>query len=195
MNSYTTKLLGSLMLGLCLGATSGCGSFMAAMDANAVKDNPGSRTFGARMDDESVETKAIININAADPAFKTSHINVVSYNGYVLLAGQVATAELKQKATDVLRDIQKVRRIYNELEVSGNSSSITRSSDTWITAKIKSILLASPETEGNRVKVVTENGVVYLMGLASQSEAERIADKASEVGGVQKVVRLFEYYD
>lgn len=174
---------------------SGCGSFMAAIDSNAIEDDPGERTMGAKLDDESIENKAVVNLNAANPKFKEAHINVVSYNGFVLIVGQVPSEDLRQQATEVMRKIRKVRRIYNELEVRGNSSAMTRSGDTWITTKVKSNLLANNNIEGGRVKVVTENGVVYLMGLVSKAEAARIGDVSSAHSGVQKVVRLFEYID
>lgn len=168
---------------------------LASMEANAIEEDQGERTWGRVLEDDSVETKARVNIHAADSGFDEAHLNIVSYNGYVLLAGQVPSETLKNKATDVVREIRGVRRIYNELEVAAPSSGMTRSSDTWITAKVKSFLLANPETEGDRVKVVTENGVVYLMGLVTRDEADRIAAEASDTGGVQKVVKLFELID
>ena len=173
----------------------GCGSFLASVDAEPIKNDPGERTYGAQIEDESIETKATVNISASDAAFKSSHFSVTSYNGYVLIAGQVPTQELKQLASDVVREIRAVRRIYNELEVSGNTSPMTRSSDTWLTTKVKSTLLADSEIESGRVKIVTENGVIYLMGLASHAEAQRITDTASASSGVRKVVQLFEYID
>ena len=189
------KICSSIALFLALSLCNGCASLLSATDAEPIEDDSGERTYGARVDDESIETKATVNINAADPGFDGAHINVVSYNSYVLLAGQVPSQELKDKASAVVREIRRVRRIYNELEVTGNISMLTRSNDTWITGKVKSALLAGSETEGNRVKVVTENGVVYLMGLATQAEADRIVDSASGTYGVRKVVRLFEYLD
>ncbi|MFK7975395.1 MAG: BON domain-containing protein, partial [Halioglobus sp.] len=88
--------------------------------------------------------------------------------------------------------LRGVRRIYNELELAAPSSGITRTSDTWITTKVKSWLLGVTSIQGHRVKVVTENGVVYLMGLASAAEADRIASETASINGVQRVVRLFE---
>ncbi len=179
----------------CFLPLAGCGSFLAAIDSSTIEDDPGKRTMGAKMDDESIETKAEVNINAADPRFKEAHYSIISFNGFVLIVGQVPDEDLRQKASDVLREIRKVRRIYNELEVRGNTSAMTRSSDTWITTKVKSELLANNTIEGNRVKVVTENGVVYLMGLVSKTEAERITTAVRGNSGVQKVVQLFEYID
>ena len=171
---------------------SGCGHMLASMEANTIEEDHGERTWGRMLEDDSIETKARVNIHAADEAFDEAHLNIVSFNGYVLLAGQVQSEALKSKATDVVREIRGVRRIYNELEVAAPSSGMTRSSDTWITAKVKSFMLANPQIDGSRVKVVTENGVVYLMGLATPDETERIAAEAADTGGVQKVVKLFE---
>lgn len=176
-------------------ALSGCGTLLTAADSETIEDDKGERTFGASMDDESIETKARVNVHAANEAFDDAHISIISYNAYVLIVGQVPTEELKQQASDVIRKIRRVRRIYNELEITGNTSFMTRTSDTWITSKVKTNLIANAETEGLRVKVVTENGVVYLMGLATHAEADRIVDVASSSYGVRKVVRLFEYID
>ena len=174
---------------------SACGSLLASVDSNSIEDDPGERTMGQQIEDESIETKLMVNIRAADDRFDDAHLVIVSYNGYALIAGQVASQALKEQATKVGREVRGVRRIYNELEVASPSSGMTRTSDTWITTKVKSWLLGSSDTEGLRVKVVTENGVVYLMGLATREESERIAAVAANMSGVQRVVRLFEIVD
>jgi osmotically-inducible protein OsmY len=189
------KLLPSLLTTVLIATLSGCGSFMATMQSDTIEDNPGERTYGQQLDDENIETKAVVNIHAADEAFDEAHIIVISYNGYVLLAGQVQTEALKAKATEVVRKVRDVRRIYNELDVSAPSSAMSRTSDTWITTKVKSWMLGSSEIEGGRVKVVTENGTVFLMGLASQAEEKRIVKMASGISGVQRVVSLLELID
>lgn len=176
-------------------ALPGCGSMLASLEAEPIADAPTERTLARQIEDESTENKAIVNLHAADSAFDDANLAVVSYNGYVLIAGQVGSEALKSKSTEVLRKIHGVRRIYNELEIASPSSAITRSSDTWITAKVKTWLLGGSDTEGTRVKVVTENGVVYLMGLVTRDEAERISHTASGISGVQRVVRLFELVD
>ena len=174
---------------LCLG---GCGSMLATMEMNTIEEDEGERTLGRMIEDENIETKALVNIHDANEAFDGTNIKVVSYNGYVLIAGQVTSEALKDQATRVVKEVRGVRRIYNELEIAAPSSAMTRTSDTWITTKVKSYLLGSFDIEGTRVKVVTEDGVVYLMGLATPAEAERIAAEAADIGGVQKVVKLFE---
>tara|TARA_R110002110_G_scaffold91264_2_gene237611 strand:+ start:239784 stop:240362 length:579 start_codon:yes stop_codon:yes gene_type:complete len=181
-----------ILLTACLLTLSGCGSLLATMQVGTIEDDPVERTLGQVIEDDNIETKSVVNIHAADESFDDAHLVVVSYNGYVLLAGQVASEALKAKAADVVRKVHGVRRIYNELEIAAPSSGMTRTSDTWITTKVKSWLLGTSDIEGSRVKVVTENGVVYLMGLATREEAERISSKTAAISGVQRVVRLFE---
>ncbi|MEM1144764.1 MAG: BON domain-containing protein [Pseudomonadota bacterium] len=173
----------------------GCTTLLVAFGSDEIEDDPGERTFYQRLADETIETKAIVNLHAADDGYDDAHLVVQSYNGYVLVAGQVPTEVLRQKANDVVRKIRDVRRIYNELEVAAASSAITRASDKWIASKVKTFLLTGRRTPGLRVKVVAENGVVFLLGLVTREEAERIANSAANVSGVQRVVRLFEYID
>jgi osmotically-inducible protein OsmY len=173
----------------------GCGSLLATLESDTISDDPGERTFYQRLADESIETKAVVNLHAADEGFDQAHLVIQSYNGYVLVAGQVPNEALRQKANEVIRDIRDVRRIYNELEVAAASSVMTRASDSWISSKVKTFLLADSDTPGLRVKVITEDGVVFLLGLVTREEGDRIAGAAAEVSGVQRVVRLFEYID
>ena len=170
----------------------GCGTMMAKMEANKIETDPGTRTIAQRVDDQSIETKAIVNVHDSDEEYDKCHLVVVSYNGFVLLAGQVASEELKIRAAKVIREIPTVKHVYNELEIAAPSSKMTRTSDTWITTKIKSKLLANPDIPGLRVKVVTENGVVFLLGLLNSEEAKRVGEISSEVKGVQRIVQLFE---
>ena len=159
-------LLPVVMLSVLL---SGCGAIMSSAGAGPIEDDPGERTLGQQMTDESIETKAKVNINAAADGYDDAHLSIVSYNGFVLVAGQVPSEALKALATDVVREIEDVRRIYNELEVGPVTGAGTRTNDTWITTQVKSKLLASSDTPGTRVKVVTENSVVYLMGLLTEA--------------------------
>lgn len=183
-------LLPALLLGL-----NGCTSIMVAMDKDTIEEDPGERSYYQRLADETIETKAVVNLHARDERFDAANLEVQSYNGYVLIAGQVPSDDLKTIATEVLREVRDVRRIYNELEVAAASSAMTRASDSWISSKVKTFLLADRSTPGMRVKVVTEDGVVYLMGMVTREEAERIAAEAADVSGVQRVVRLFELID
>lgn len=182
-------LLVAAVLYACL---QGCGSIMASAGAGPIEEDISERTFAQQLEDESIETKAKVNINAASAGYEAAHLSIVSFNGFVLLAGQVPSEDLKTLATEVVRKINGVRRIYNELEIGPETSAGTRTNDAWITTQVKTKLLASSDTPGSRVKVVTENSVVYLMGLLTTEEADRVALEAAEVNSASRVVKLFE---
>lgn len=186
------RLIFVLLFACCLLPVSGCGSILASMNMGKIEDAPKERTVGQIIEDDNIETKATVNIHADNAAYHDAHLVVVSYNGFVLLAGQVNDEALKDNANNVVRNIKGVRRIYNELEISPPTSALTRTSDAWITTKIKSGLLSSSSTGDATIKVVTENGVAYLMGAVTQSEANLISHEVSGVSGVRRVVRLFE---
>jgi len=186
------KLVTLLLLSLAVACLSGCGAIMSSAGAGPIEEDDGERTFAQQVADESIETKAKVNINAASEGYHNAHLTIVSYNGFVLLAGQVPSEDLKTLAADVVREVDDVRRIYNELEIGPAVTAGTITNDTWITTQVKSKLLASSDTPGTRVKVVTENSVVYLMGLLTEAEADRVALEAAEVSGAERVVKLFE---
>ena len=106
----TQRLLQCLFLSSLL-SLAGCGHMLASMESDTIEEDQGERTWGRLIEDDSIETKARVNIHAADEAFDNAHLNIVSYNGYVLLVGQVASEALKSKATDVVREIRGVRRM------------------------------------------------------------------------------------
>ena len=165
---------------------------LAGLVAGCASD-PGKRTTGVVIDDEGLEWTVKREIRNSDPGFKGSHIVVVSYNRVVLLAGQVATEALRNKAADVAQGLQSVRKVHNELTVGGPTSLVARSNDTWLTTKVKSRLLWADEAYGRKTKVLTENGVVYLMGLLTREQADIAVQVTSQVYGVQKIVKVFEY--
>jgi osmotically-inducible protein OsmY len=159
-----------------------------------IPEDRGRRSIGAVVDDNSIETTIKVNLNAADEQLKKAHINVVSFNGTVLMVGQVPSQEMKNLATRVARtSSSRVKEVYNELEVAGTTTFLSRSNDAWLTAKIKTLMLADSEVSGLRTKVISENGVVYLMGLVSQEDANKTVNLVSNTKGVTKVVRAFEY--
>ncbi len=181
-----------LFIILSLACLAGCGSVLATFESNSIEEEPGERSLAEQVLDESIETKAVVNIRAANDAFDDLGFLVVSYNGYVLIAGEVPTQDLKDEASNVVREIEGVRRIYNELVIGPKSTSGTEANDVWLTTKVKTALLTDSEVPSLRVKVVTENGVVYLMGLLATEEANRTAAAAADVDGVKRVVRLVE---
>lgn len=156
------------------------------------------RTTGTIVDDQAIEAKTIAALYKEPDLMKQSHINVTSYNNIVLLSGETPTEALRTRAGEITKGIEQVRRVYNELIIAAPSSYINRSSDSWLTAQVKAHLVEIRDIKGfdpTRVKVVSENGTVYLMGLVTRQEGNAAAESAREVGGVQRVVKLFEYTD
>jgi len=166
-----------------------------AVGANAVHDR---RTVGTYIDDEGIELKARLAIFDNKELNSQIHVNIISINGVVLLVGQAPTEELRMQAETITRGLPKVRLVHNEMSIAAPNSYMVRSSDSMITAKVKTGLFGIKgldDFDPSRVKVVTENGVVYLMGMLHQAEANAVTDRARQVSGVQKVVKLFEYLD
>lgn len=151
------------------------------------------RSLDTMYHDTEITQQALHNLKS-DPDLKgLTHINVTCFNYTVLMVGQVARPELRTKAYKLVSDIPSVKRIYNEIAVEGLTSAATRSSDTWITTKVKSAMLTEKGLHSAQIKVVTEDGVVYLMGLVTHKHADIASNVARSVMGVRKVVRAFEY--
>ena len=156
------------------------------------------RTVGTFVDDQGIELKASLAIREAEGLSSQIHFNIISVNGVVLIVGQAPTEPLRQQTQTIVAGVEKVRHVHNELAIAAPNSFMTRSSDTFITTKVKTDMLGIkglPDFDPTRVKVVTEDGVVYLMGLVYRNEAEAVSARARQVGGVEKVVKLFEYMD
>lgn len=187
--------IGLAALTICL-ALSGCSSVLNATREKPIDDDRGTRTLGSKIDDSLIETKVAVNVAKASPDLdQGSHIVVTSYNGVVLLAGQTPRADLKSMAEQAAASVQRVKKVENELQVIQPSSLLARSNDAVLTTKIKTQMFADSTIPGSRIKVVTENGIVYLLGLVTQQEATRATTLVQGVSGVQKIVKLFEYID
>ena len=171
----------------------GCSSIISATREEPIQEDQGSRTLGRYLEDESIETKILVNISKGSEALARSHINVVSYNAQVLLIGPVPDENVKREAEAIARQTQHVRKVHNELDVAGPTSTIVRSNDVYLTSRVKVQMLADERISGNRIKVVTENGVVYLMGLVNRQEADLAVEITRSIVGVRKIVKVFEY--
>lgn len=151
------------------------------------------RAFNTVLDDQSIELKASAALRNDQELHESTHINVTSYNGVVLLTGEAPSEELKEKAAELVKPIPDIKQIYNEVDILAPSSLVSRSRDSWITTKVKTKMTAKKGLNPSRIKVVTERGTVYLMGLVTPEEAERAAAVTSHTGGTQRVVKIFEY--
>lgn len=159
-----------------------------------IQEDPTERTAGAVVEDQSIETKVAVNMKSQEPAFNDSNFSVISHNGVVLIVGQVESEALKSRATDIASQASsKIKRIHNEMEIAGKTSLLARSNDAWVATKVRTLMLTNNEVPSDQVRVIAENGSIYLMGLISQAEGDRAANLARNVSGVTKVVKVFEY--
>jgi len=171
---------------------SGCAALAVGGVAGSVVVAEDRRTLGAITEDEGIELKTM---NRIDEKYRDLHINVTSYNRSVLLTGEVPSDAVKTDAERITRAVDNVRTVYNELQVAGNTSMQARTNDTVLTTKVKARFLDSDKLSSLHIKVVTENGIVYLLGLVKRQEATDAAEVARTTAGVQKVVKVFEYLD
>ncbi len=145
------------------------------------------------MIDQYITMKAYKAVKLKTNDFKDANISISTFNKEVLLAGQVPETWQKSRVEQLVRDIPNIERIYNMIHIESPSSSLTRISDSWITAKVKAKLLASEDLDASTIKVVTENGTVYLMAILKPEEADAAVDIARNTQGVQSVVKIFSY--
>jgi len=151
------------------------------------------RSSGAYIEDQEIELKAS---KAIDDSLKSNvHANITSYNRHVLITGEVSNEANKAKAESLVKPIQNVNSINNQLVNGANSSISARSNDAYITSKVKTNFLTENKFAANHVKVVTENGTVFLLGLVTHKEGDDAAEIARTTSGVKKVVKDFEYID
>jgi osmotically-inducible protein OsmY len=164
----------------------GAGATALAMDDR--------RTLGAQTEDKEIDVRGESRIN--DRFGDRVHINVTSYNRNLLLTGEAPDAATKAQIEKIVREIPNVRGVVNEIQILGVSSYTARGNDSYLTSKVKARFLDNDGAFSvNQVKVVTEGGVVYLLGLVTRKEAEAAVEIARTTGGVQKVVRVFEYIE
>ena len=187
-----------LLSGLTLGFTlllSGCmaPALVAGAAGGATVAND-ERSSQAMLDDQFIEAKARDAIYADLKRAKRIHVNVTSYNRVVLLTGEALSSSTRNAAVEITRKIDKVRRVHNEIVIADLTSFSSRTSDSWITSKIKSQMFATKRFDSTRVKVVTENGTVFLMGLVDKKTGKQAAAIASNVADVKRVIKLFEYF-
>jgi osmotically-inducible protein OsmY len=187
------SLFASLLMLAALQLLQGCAAIAVGGIAGAVVMSEDRRTVGTITEDTAIELKASSRLG--QKLKEGVHINATSYNRMLLLTGEVPDAAAREEAERIARGIEYVRGVYNELTVSGVSSYTVRSNDSLITSKVKTRFLDSKKFNGIHVKVVTENSVVYLMGLVKREEANDATEVARTTSGVQKVVRVFEYID
>lgn len=149
------------------------------------------RSTGTQIDDESIEVRASNRIS--DRFGSTVHVNVTSYNRIALLTGEVPDERSRDEAEKIVRAVPQVRDVTSDLQIAGISSYMSRTNDSYLTSKVRGRLLDTKRASPVHVKVVSESGAVYLMGVVTEAEAEEVVEIARNTGGVRKVVKVFEY--
>ncbi len=187
------RIVSLLLLVLVSGSLQGCFPVAAVGVGTGVMMVQDRRTTGAYVEDEAIETKASDRIGKQFK--KDVHVNVTSFNRIVLVTGEVQSDAMKTEIGRLVSGIENVRNVSNELVISSPSSLTSRSSDSLITSDVKLRFMQDKRFNAEHVKVVTENGAVFLMGIVKRAEADAATEVASTTGGVQRVVKLFEYLD
>lgn len=180
-----------LIAGLILPTLNGCVPVIAAGAATGGLAAADRRTSGAYVEDEAIEWK--ISGRLRDALGTKIHSNITSYNRNVLITGEATDEATKTEAEKIAKGVENVNIVTNELAIGEASSISARSNDVYLTTKVKTRLISENRVSPHVVKVVTENSVVYLLGLVTRSEGDIAAEIARSTDGVSKVVKVFEY--
>ncbi|WP_083005751.1 BON domain-containing protein [Halomonas sp. GT] len=166
--------------------------------ANNAASNPsnyGQRSSDVEAIDTTIEREAPRALERSDARLRDARIRAHSYNGSLLLVGQVPSEELRNKAGEVAGSLRGVNQVHNELNIAANLPASQRLNDTWLTTNVMSQLAANDRIDSSKLKITTENANVYLMGMVTREEGDRIANAVSSVGGIQRIVKVFDYID
>ena len=169
----------------------GCFPVVAAGVGSAAMVAVDRRQPDVMLGDERIELTASQRISVA--VKDQAHVNVTAFNQTLLITGEAISARIKADIEKMVAEIPQVKSVVNELQVAGPSSFSARSNDTYLTGRVKAAFITGNKFSANDVKVVTEDGVVYLLGMVTRKEADDATEVARAIGGVKKVVRVFEY--
>jgi osmotically-inducible protein OsmY len=178
-----TTLLGCVMAAVGVGAAS-------ITSVDVVHDR---RSLGEYFDDNAIEVTLKQHILRDSALRNNTHLNGTSFNGILLLTGEISDETSKQQITDYATNIEGVRQVVDETRIAGKTAFFSRTNDTWLTGKVKSIMFKELRLDANRIKVKSEYGNVYLMGIVTEDEADVATQIASSVRGVVRVIKVFEY--
>ncbi|HSW94195.1 MAG TPA: BON domain-containing protein [Gammaproteobacteria bacterium] len=153
----------------------------------------GRHGIQSTLSDQTISMKAERAIYLDTSRFENTNVSVSCFNGVVLISGQVENNNQRQEIEAIVKKIPGVKEIHNATTLSSPSSALTRVSDTWITTKVKAKLIAMNDIDPSQIKVITENGMVYLMGIVPPEQAGIAVDLARTTEGVQGVVKVFSY--
>jgi osmotically-inducible protein OsmY len=173
----------------------GCAAMVVGGAATTAVVAHDRRTTGTMVEDQAIELKAYDLLSRDEEIKQNSRVNVTSYNRMVLLTGQAGSEAVRRRAEQIVSQVEQVRRVVNEIEIGSNVSFGEHSRDVALTAEVKLKLtnVEIPDFDTMRVKVISERGSVYLMGLLTKQEADAVTDVVRYISGVRRVVKVFEY--
>jgi len=173
----------------------GCTGLFIAGAAGGAASSQDRRTLPTQLEDSNIEIKSMATLFKDDLLWKGTNIDVVSYNTLVLLVGQAPTATLKKRAERVVKKVPKIKKIYNQIRIAAPVSFFISRNDEYLTTKVKSTMLFTENFPSGKIKVVTENSEVFLLGLVTNTEADKAVEIARNINGVKKVIKVFELID
>jgi len=171
----------------------GCVAAAVVTVGTGVKVATDRRTVGHQIDDQTIVLNAYAKLKEHKELSQKTNIQLISLNGKMLVVGQAPTEYLRDSVIKILSNVRGVSEVYNQIRITNTTSVLTKSNDAWLTSKVKVALLADDRVDGTNIKVVTENGEVFLMGLVTPQEANIAVDIARNISGVNRVIKAFEY--
>ncbi|MEP1742143.1 MAG: BON domain-containing protein [Kangiellaceae bacterium] len=186
------RFVALLTLMACCFVMTGCAGLFVAGAATGAVASQDRRTVPAQLEDENIEIKSTTSLFEDDEIWRDTNIDVISYNGVLLLVGQAPTASLKRRAKKEVESIPNIRKIYNQIRVAAPISFFAKRNDEFLTSKVKSSMLFTEDFPSSKIKVVTENSEVFLLGLVTPDEANKAVEIARNVDGVSRVIKVFE---
>jgi osmotically-inducible protein OsmY len=151
------------------------------------------RSVGTQLDDQKIELDAYAKLGEQEALNDHANIQVISINGSVLVIGQAPNTYLRDLAIKSINEVKQIVQLHNQIRISNTVSITTKSNDVWLTSKVKTALFGSDELDATNIKVVTENGEVFLLGLITEKQANEAVNIARNVSGVNRVFKIFEY--
>ena len=158
--------------------------------ASVATDN---RSLGNQIDDQKIEIDAQAKLSKSDALSDNTNLQVISVNGSVLVVGQAPNSYLRDQAIKAINEVNGVKQLHNQIRISNTTSFTTKTNDVWLTSKVKTSLFGTDKLDATNIKVVTENGEVFLMGLVTKEQATSAVDIARNVGGGNRVFKILEY--
>ncbi|MGO4999973.1 division/outer membrane stress-associated lipid-binding lipoprotein [Oceanisphaera sp. W20_SRM_FM3] len=187
MNPKIIALLSATLL------LQGCAGVLFAGAGTGIASVTDRRTVSTQISDQAIDVRATHRLGTSKPLWEQSRVVVITTNGKSLLIGQTPTQAFSQQAEAIVKGVPGVTEAFNELRIMAPLDITARSQDSWITSKVKSTLLAEKNIDGSKVKVVTENSEVFLIGLVTQREADISVQLARNIAGVKRVITVFEF--